>query len=80
MDCVRKILVIDEDRDFIDGCHQTFDGKSYRLDSVGSKQQAQDKINGDLDVIIIGSLSPAGESFTLQRWIKNHLRQDFYKQ
>jgi DNA-binding response OmpR family regulator len=72
MENARRILVVDEDRDFLDGCHRTFGDSSYRLESVSSQQQAQQTISGDYDLIIIGSLTPAGESFTLQQWIKRH--------
>jgi CheY-like chemotaxis protein len=72
MESLRKILVVDEDRDFIDGCHRTFNGNSYRLHSVSNKQQAQQTINDGFDLIIIGSLTPAGESFMLQQWVKRH--------
>jgi DNA-binding response OmpR family regulator len=69
---VRKILVVDEDQEFVDGCHSTFNGNCYRVHSVSSKQQAREIIDGDFDLLIIGSLSPAGESFTLQQWVKQH--------
>jgi CheY-like chemotaxis protein len=72
MEGLRKVLVVDEDREFIDGCHRTFNGNSYQLHYVSSKQQAQQMINGGFDLIIIGSLSPAGESFMLQQWVKRH--------
>ena len=72
MESSKKILVIDDDRDFIDGCNRTFDDNSCQLQFVSNKQQAQQVINGGFDLIIIGTLSPAGESFMLQQWIKRH--------
>ena len=72
MESPKKILVIDDDQEFIDGCSRTFNDNSYQLQFVSNKQQAQQIINGGFDLIIIGTLSPAGESFMLQQWIKRH--------
>jgi CheY-like chemotaxis protein len=68
----KKVLVIDEDQEFIDGCSNTFNGNLYRMQFVSNRQNAQRIINGGFDLIIIGSLSPAGEAFALQQWIKRH--------
>ena len=67
MESPKKILVIDDDQEFIDGCSRTFNGNSYQLQFVSNRQQAQQIINGGFDLIIIGSLSPAGEAFMLQQ-------------
>ena len=72
MENLIKVLVIDDDQEFRDGCNKTFNGNSYQLQFVSNKQQAQQIINGGFGLIIIGTLSPAGESFTLQQWIKRH--------
>jgi len=72
MESPKKILVIDDDQEFIDGCNRTFNGNSYQLQFVLNKQQAQQIINSGFDLIIIGTLSPTGESFMLQQWIKRH--------
>jgi CheY-like chemotaxis protein len=67
-----KVLVIDEDQEFIAGCSKTFNGNLYQLHFVSTRQQAQQIINGGFNLILIGTLSPAGESFMLQQWIKRH--------
>ena len=67
MEITKKVLVIDDDQEFIDGCNSTFNDNSYQLQFVSNKQQAQQIINGGFDLIIIGSLSPAGEAFMLQQ-------------
>ena len=72
MEITKKVLVIDDDQEFIDGCNSTFNDNSYQLQFVSNKQQAQQIINGGFDLIIIGTLSPAGVSFMLQQWIKRH--------
>ena len=72
MENLKKVLVIDDDQEFIDGCNRTFNGDLYQLQFVSNKQQAQQMINGGFDLIIIGTLSPAGEAFMLQQWIKRH--------
>ena len=72
MEHFRKVLIIDEDQDFIDECNRTFDGNCYQLQFASTKQQAQQIINGGFNLIIIGTLSPAGESYVLQQWIKHH--------
>lgn len=72
MEKPKKVLVIDDDQEFIEGCNRTFNGDSYQLQFVSNKQQAQQIINGGFDLVVIGTLSPGGESFMLQQWLKRH--------
>ncbi len=72
MESPRKILIIDDDQEFIDGCKRAFDGNSCYLQFASNRLQAQQMLNGGFDLIIIGTLPPAGESFMLQQWIKRH--------
>ena len=65
MESPRKVLVVDNDQEFIDGCNKNFDCHSYQLQFVSDKLQAQQIISGGFDLIIIGTLSPTGEAFTL---------------
>jgi DNA-binding response OmpR family regulator len=67
-----KILLIDNEANLLDACHNIFKGDQYELQSVSNKEQAQQMINTSFDLIILGTLSPAGEMFILQRWIKRH--------
>ena len=67
-----KILLIDNEPEFLDACRNTFRGDQYELQCVSNKEQAQQIINTSFDLILLGNLSPAGQMFMLQRWIKRH--------
>jgi DNA-binding response OmpR family regulator len=72
MEGSKKILVIDDDQEFLDGCKRTFNGNLCQMQFASNRVQAQQIINGSFNLIIVGCLPPAGESFRLQQWIKRH--------
>ena len=67
----RKVLIIDNDPEFIDACRTAINNE-YQVLCVSNKEEAQQILNTSFGLIIIGCLSPAGHTFMLQRWIKRH--------
>ena len=47
-------------------------GEPYELQCVSNNEQAQQMMATGFDLIILGCLSPAEQTFMLQRWIKRH--------
>jgi DNA-binding NarL/FixJ family response regulator len=69
-----KILVIDDELDFAEACRMTLEGKSYQVTTASSKAQAQEMVRLGPDVIVLGTLTPAGQAFSVHQWLKQHLR------
>jgi DNA-binding response OmpR family regulator len=69
-----KILVIDDELDFAEACRMTLEGKYYQVTTASSKAQAQEMVRLGPDVIVLGTLTPAGQAFSVHQWLKQHLR------
>jgi len=67
-----RILIIDDEPDFVDACRMTLQGKSYQVMIASSKAQAQEMMKHTPDTIILGTLTPAGQAFSLHKWLKQH--------
>jgi len=73
MEDYKKILLIDDEPDFVDACSKTLAAKSYRVITT-SKAKAQEAMRGEPDIVILGTIAPAGEAFRLHQWLKGHPR------
>jgi len=70
-----KILIIDDEPDFAEAFLRTFEAKSYQVTTVSSATQAQDKMRQvEPDIVVLGTIAPAGEAFRLHQWLKGHPR------
>ena len=69
-----KILIVDDEPDFVEAFRMTFATKSYEVVTASSKAQAQDMMKAVPDIIVLGTLAPAGQAFTLHQWLKGHPR------
>ena len=59
-----KILLIDNEPEFVDACRSTFKGDQYELQCVSNKEQAQQIMNTSFGLIILGSLVNEDEHCT----------------
>ncbi len=66
-----KILVIDDDPEFLNACRNAFDS-NYQTLCASSREQAQQIMDSRFGLIILGTLSADGRAFMLQRWLKHH--------
>ena len=73
MENYKKILLIDDEPDFMDACCRTFEAKSFQVIPV-SKAEVQEMMKSEPDMVILGTISPAGEAFRLHQWLKGHPR------
>ena len=69
-----KVLIIDDEPNFVEACQQTLEAKAYQVIATSSKQQAQDMMAEDPDLIILGTLAPAGQAFSMYKWLGEHPR------
>ncbi len=74
----KKILIVDDEPEFLLALQRTLEAKSYEVTITSSKTEAQERIKmGKPDVIILGTMTPRGEAFSLHKWLKqNPLAKD----
>jgi DNA-binding NarL/FixJ family response regulator len=71
----KKILIVDDELDFLSGLQTTFEAKEYEVAAVSSKAEAQERIRlGELDIIVLGTMSPRGEASSLHKWLTQNPR------
>ena len=73
MEGLKKILLIDDEPDFVDAFTKTLVAKSYQVIS-GSRAEVEERMKEEPDMIILGTLAPSGEAFRLHQWLKGHPR------
>jgi len=67
-----RILIIDDEPDFVEAFRMTLGAKSYQVITAASKAQAQDMMKAEPDVVVVGTLTPAGQAFSVYKWLKQH--------
>lgn len=70
----KKILIIDDEPAFLEACSMTFRAKAFQVTKAASSVESKELVKHDPDIIILGTLSPAGEAFNLHKWLKAHPR------
>ena len=75
MENKRKILIVDDDPGFLLALQRTLEAESWQVTTASSKAEAQGRIKiGEPGVIILGTLTPRGEAFSLHKWLKQNPR------
>jgi DNA-binding NarL/FixJ family response regulator len=70
-----KVLVVDDEPEFRLALQRALEAGSLQVTTASNKAEAQGKIRmNEPDVIILGTLTPRGEAFTLHRWLKQNPR------
>ena len=69
----KKILLIDDEPDFIDAFSRTFEAKAYQVLTDNGKQ-VEEVMKEHPDIVVLGTVAPAGEAFRLHQWLKGHPR------
>lgn len=69
-----RILIIDDEPDFVEAFRMTLEGKSCQVLTATSKAQAHEMVRLEPDVIVLGTLTPAGQAFSVHQWLKQHPR------
>jgi DNA-binding NarL/FixJ family response regulator len=73
MEKIKRILLVDDESDFVDACARTFGAKAYQVVTC-SRPEVEERIKDEPDIIVLGTMSPAGEAFRLHQWLKGHPR------
>lgn len=69
-----KILIIDDEPDFVEACRRTLEAKAYKVHAASSVNQAQEMTAVEPDLIILGTMAPAGQAFAMYKWLGQHPR------
>jgi len=69
-----RILIIDDEPDFVEAFRVTLEAKAYQVTTASSKAEAQEMISAEPHIIVLGTIAPAGEAFRLHQWLKGHPR------
>ncbi len=69
-----KILIIDDEPDFTEAFQRTLETKSYQVTTTSSKEQGQEMMKEEPDMVVLGTLAPAGQAFSMHQWLKRHPR------
>jgi DNA-binding NarL/FixJ family response regulator len=67
-----KILIVDDELDFVEAFRKTLAANAYEVMTASSKAQAQDMMKVVPDMVVVGTLTPAGQAFALHQWLKQH--------
>jgi len=70
----QKILIIDDELDFVEACRRTFEAKAYQVISTSSMAQAEDMMTAEPHIVVLGTIAPAGQAFAVHQWLKQHPR------
>ncbi len=70
-----KILIIDDELDFLEAFQRTLEAKSYQVMTTSSKERAQGLMGvEEPNLIVLGTLAPAGQAFSMYQWLGQHPR------
>jgi DNA-binding NarL/FixJ family response regulator len=68
----KRILIVDDEPDFVESLQRTLEAKSYQVMSASNRALAQDMMKAEPDLIVLGTLAPAGQSFSMYKWLGEH--------
>jgi len=69
MEVAEKILIIDDEPNFIEALTKTLESKAYRVMHTSDKELAKEMMKAKPDLVILGTLTPAGQAFSLYQWL-----------
>ena len=69
-----KVLIIDDEPDFVEALSRTLEAKSYQVMSASSKELAQEMMKTEPALVVLGTLAPAGQAFSMYQWLEQHPR------
>jgi DNA-binding NarL/FixJ family response regulator len=70
----KLVLLIDDEPEFLKTMKQALEAKDYKVIACGSKEEGQEKVDEEPDVVVLGTLAPAGQAFSMHQWLKGHTR------
>jgi DNA-binding NarL/FixJ family response regulator len=72
MEKIAKILIIDDEPEFIASIQKALEAKGYEVVTAGNREQAQETVRHEKpDLVILGTIVPRGDAFSMQEWLKH---------
>lgn len=72
METKAKILIIDDEPEFIAKLKPQLESRGYNLVTAGNREQAQETVRHENpDLVILGTIVPRGDAFSMQEWLKH---------
>jgi len=69
-----RILIVDDDLDFMQAIKATLVENSYSVVTASDRKQAEDMVRSqEPDMIVLGTIMPRGDAFLFHRWLKQTL-------
>jgi DNA-binding NarL/FixJ family response regulator len=66
-----KILLVDDESEFIDGMQAKLVAKGWQVLAAGNRLQAEELARHEKpDLVILGTIMPRGDAFRLHQWLK----------
>jgi DNA-binding NarL/FixJ family response regulator len=72
MEKKQKILIIDDEPDFVEALTRTLEAKSFQVMSTSNRELAMEMMKAAPDLVVLGTLTPAGQAFSMYRWLEEH--------
>jgi DNA-binding NarL/FixJ family response regulator len=70
----KRILIVDDEPNFVEAFQRTLEARSYQVMTTSSKTLAQEMMSASPDIVVLGTLAPAGQAFSLHQWLVKHPR------
>jgi len=70
----KKILIIDDEPDFVEAFARTLEARGQQVITASTRAEGQEMMKQGPDVVVLGTMVPAGEPFEMHRWMKGHPR------
>jgi len=67
-----RVLIIDDEPDFVDAFRKTLEAKAYRVVTASNNKEAKELMKSEPDVVVLGTIAPAGQAFVMQNWLKKN--------
>jgi len=74
MEGTEKILIIDDELDFVEAFKRTLEAKSYQVMTSSSLTLAQEMMAVEPNLVVLGTLAPAGQAFSMYKWLTGNPR------
>ncbi len=70
---IKKILIVDDEPDFLLALQRTLQAKSWEVVIANNRTEAQERIKMESpEFIILGTMTPRGDAFLLHKWLRQH--------
>ena len=71
---IPRILIVDDEVEFVEPLKTALEDKSYKVMTAGNRIQAEDMVRSqEPDAIVLGTIMPRGEAFLFHQWLKQSL-------